>query len=209
LQVPLQDLRDELTFIHHALDEAESSRDKQRRRERLQEALLASSRALDRLIHDEDIIATLDIARETTAPYQDAIRQILDDSMLFGAFLNAERRLLVDLGVEGALVERLIAALRDARAADAEHPVALDAAAERLRALADELAEAREQFQEDESDSRRWNLVRRSFLVVGGALVVGANALVGAAAAPATGGLSVAGAAVSASLGAVMVDRGA
>ncbi len=205
----LIDARDALTTINRALDEAASTHDAERRRELLEQALIASGRALHELLNDEDLIGTLRVQGEVVEPYQGAVVEILQDPMLFNAFLAAERRLLADLGMDTSLVDRLILTMRELRDSASVEPPDLGTLQERVRQLANEMAQARERVHEEEEHASRWSIVRRGFLVVGGFVVVGGNALVGAAASPVTGGLSIAGAAVSASLGGVMIDRGA
>jgi hypothetical protein len=201
-------LRDDLVEINRALTEAECIRDRRKQAEFLERALRTSARAIEAMLDDSGLAANLSAAGEAAAPYERGIQQTWEDAMLFQAFLEAERRLFRDLGLDGSTADRLIAAMRSARA---ESEWLLPGSTELqpgLTTLATQLSEALEQLHQEDNRRATLGLVRRGFLVVGGAFVVGANALVGAAAAPVTGGLSIAGAAVSASAGGVMIDRG-
>jgi len=201
-------VRDDLMEINRLLVEAESTRERTKHAERLEQALRVSVRAVEGLRRESELAATLGVAWETASPYEDAIRQTWDDAMLFQAFLEAERRLFRDLGLDGSTTDRLIAAMRGTQAASGWQPPDLTEIDTSLRGLAQELTQAVERVREEDDHRGTLHIVRRGFLVVGGAFVVGANALVGAATAPVTGGLSIAGAAVSASAGGVMIDRG-
>jgi hypothetical protein len=203
--------RDDLVEVSHALDEVESARDPELRRQRLEQALVASRRILADFREDENLAANLRQARESTAPYADAISSTVTDAMLFGAFLQAERRLFTDLGLDAATVDRLTAMIRDAGPAlgDAELPA--DSIAGRLAELDGEIAAAVENVHNQlvtDADSDGHRTLRKVCFVVGGLFVCGANALVGASMAPVTGGLSIVGAALSTELGGVLLDRG-
>ena len=201
-------VRDDLAEINRALDEAAATRDSERRGEKLHQALLACGRALDGFLRNGDLAATLAQAGVAILPYKDAVGQTIESVMLFEAFLEAERRLFRDLGLDSSTTDRLLAAMRleaDMANHDGPDPETLEA---RLRELRSEVGDALEHVREEEEHEKRVGVIRRVFLVTGGAFVVGANALVGAGTAPITGGLSVAGAAVSASVGSVIIDRG-
>jgi hypothetical protein len=201
-------LRDDLGEINRALVDAEICRDRVKQAEQLERAIRTSARAIEGFLKESELAATLAAAGEAAAPYQDAIALTREDAMLFQAFLEAEGRLFRDLGLDGSTCDRLIAAMREMQAEPDWQFPSSTMVDHGLRALAQELSGALEQLERDEDHRATLSIVRRGFLVVGGAFVVGANALVGAATAPVTGGLSIAGAAVSASVGGVMVDRG-
>lgn len=201
-------LRDDLMEINRALVEAESTRDRAKRAELLEQALRASARAVEGLRKEFDLAARLAEAQDAAAPYEDAIGTTWEDAMLFQAFLEAERRLFRDLGLDTGTTDRLVAEIRNTHALSDWKTNAPKTVEENLTVLTSELSNAMERLRDEEEHRARIKLVRRGFLVVGGAFVVGANALVGAGTAPVTGGLSIAGAAVSASAGGVMIDRG-
>lgn len=201
-------VRDDLVELNRALTEAESTRDRAIRAELLQQALIVSTRAMEDLRRESDLAATLDVASGVAAPYERAIQQTWDDAMLFQAFLEAERRLFRDLGLDASTTDRLLAEMSGIHTEGGWGPPDLARLETRLEALEQQLSEALEQVRKADDHKKIFGLLRRSFLVVGGGFVVGANALVGAATAPVTGGLSVAGAAVSASVGGIMIDCG-
>jgi hypothetical protein len=215
-------VRDDLVEINRALDEAETTRNPELRRQRLEQALVASQRALDEFLRDEDLVATLRRAQEAITPYAEAASAVAMDALLFGAFIQAERRLLVDLGLDVSVVDRLTAEMRDIEPSSDGATFPLDDLNERLAGIRGEVRRLQERVHAEESNAEAESaasssetrnegrrVLRRVFLVVGGAFVVGANALVGAGATPVTGGLSIVGAAVSGQLGGAMIAKGA
>jgi len=194
--------------INRALVEAESTRDGTKRAERLEQALRVSARAVEGLRKEFDLAATLAAAKDAATPYRGAIEETWEDAMLFQAFLEAESRLFRDLGLDGSTTDRLVAEIRSTHALSDWKMPDSKTVDDGLMALTRDLSGAVEQLRKERDRQATLSVVRRSFLVVGGAFVVGANALVGAATAPVTGGLSIAGAAVSAGAGGVMIDRG-
>ncbi len=201
-------LRDDLAAINRALDEAESTRDEAKRAEYLERALLTSARAVDGFLGKSDLAETVAAAGEATAQHRDAIERTWEDAMLFQAFLEAESRLFGDLGLDRSSRDRLTATMRQMHAAaewQLPDPEGVNPGLEELR---EQLAAALEQHRGEEDRRSRLRIVRRGFLVVGGAFALGANALIGAPAAPVTGGLSIVGAGVSMGLGGAMLDRG-
>jgi hypothetical protein len=219
--VRLVTARDDLREINSVLDEVESTRDPERHRERLEQALRASRRALTEFIQDGDLAETLRQARRTTSAYTDDIDSVTRDAMLFGAFVTAERRLLSDLGLDASAIDRLIAEIRDIPSSgdSAALPVDPDRVDEGLLNLRNEVDQWLDRVHAQPTsgdidsaaprqvaESRR--VLRRVFLVVGGVVVVAANALIGAPASPVTGGLSVVGAAVSTNMGAGLIGAG-
>ncbi len=203
--VMLATLRDDLAAINRALDEAESTRDREKQTEYLERALRASARAVDGFLGRSDLAETVAAARDAVSQYEDAIGQTWDDVMLFQAFLEAERRLFEDLGLDGSTRDRLVGMMREMHSvADWQLPGS-EKVDTGLEALREELSAALEGLEREEDRRGTLRLVRRGFLVVGGAFVLGANALIGLPAAPVTGGLSVVGAGVSAGLGGAMM----
>ena len=215
-------VRDDLAEINRALDEVETTRNPELRRQRLEQALVTSQRALEEFLHDDDLAATLRQARESISPYGEAASAVVMDAMLFGAFVQAERRLLIDLGLDVSAVDRLTAAIRNIESLPEDANISFDGLNERLAELTAEVIRIREHvhveginpetglaFSAEDAHAEGRHILRRVFLVVGGSFVVGANALVGAGATPVTGGLSIVGAAVSGQVGAAMVAKGA
>ena len=209
-------VRNDLAGINQALDEVETTRDPEHRRQRMEQALVASRRVLGDFLRDDDLGTTLRQAREATAPYAEAVSAVVSDSLLFGAFLRAERRLFEDLGLDSSATDRLIAMMREtgpladgedwppARFGELLELLGRDVGVMLERVHVEEVGT--EVDAETHAQGRR--VLRRVFLVVGGAFVCGANALVGAGAAPVTGGLSIVGAAVSGTIGCGLVGNG-
>jgi hypothetical protein len=200
-------VRDDLAEINTALDEIETTGNPERRQQLLAQALVAARRALDEFSRDADLATTLEQARDSVLPYAAGASAVMTDAMLFGAFIQAERRLLGDLGLNTSAVDRLTAEIRDVgSSSDGAFKVIEDLQGE-LNRLQDDVTQMQELARSEEAHAQGRRVLRRVFLVVGGSFVVGANALVGAGATPITGGLSIVGAAVSATLGSEMVAK--
>lgn len=214
-------IRDDLVEINRALDEVESVRDPERRRQRLEQALLASHRVLEGFIRDEDLSTTLRQAQEAISAYGDAASGTVTDPMVFGAFIQAERRLFFDLGLDASVVDRLTTAIREIGPSWNGAALPVEGLQQHLQDLDHDVTQARERIHakptsaeaesatpagEGHVEGRR--VLRRVFLVVGGVFVCGANGIVGAAATPVTGGLSAFGAAASAGFGGAMIGAG-
>jgi hypothetical protein len=201
-------LRDDLTAINRALDEAECARDRERQAECRERAILASLRAIDSLRAKPGLAEVSAAGREATRELEEAIAQTREDALLFEAFLAAEDRLFRDLGLDESTRGRLMASMREVHASSDWHLPGSERIDDGLERLREQLTAAREGLEDEEAHKSKLRLVRRGFLVVGGGFVLGANALVGLPTAPVTGGLSLVGAGVSVGLGSVMVDRG-
>ena len=201
-------LRDELAAINRALDEAESTRDQERRAEYLERAIRASARAIDAMLEKSGLAEVVAAAKDVVSDYEDAIVQTWEDALLFRAFLKAESRLFGDLGLDDSTRERTMATIREIHASSDWFLPGSERIDEGLDQLREQLSASLNELRDDEDRKSKLRLVRRGFLVVGGSFVLGANALVGLPSAPVTGGLSIVGAGVSVGLGSVMIDRG-
>jgi len=201
-------LRDDLNEINGALVEAEICRDRAKQAEHLERAVRVSERAIEGFLRESELATTLAAAGTAAAPYRDAIERTWEDAMLFQAFLEAERRLFRDLGLDAGTCDRLIPAMLDLRAESGFQLPGSEGVDDGLRDLKQELSEALKGLQGEGESRALLRVVRRGFLVVGGSFVVGANALVGAGLTPVTGGLSIVGAATSGALGSGMVRGG-
>lgn len=216
---------DQLTLIANdlakVLDEWEllgrerSAAARRERRRLLQRAILLSLRGLE-LVGDEEMFGDPKRFQDTLLtrfggdPWEDAHR-VSPDPVALRLFLAAECRLLRDLGLSGAAIDRLYEALE----------AALDVvwqgggSAEDLWRVSEGVAEARSQLEqqlsrlsdEDHDDQVR-DRIHRLFELLGGALVVAGDVAVVGPTAPVTGGLSAGGAALSVAVGVEAVKAG-
>lgn len=200
-------VRDDLVELSAALDEIETTRNEGRLRRRYAEALAASRRSLREFMRNDDLANTMRQARDVMSPYAEDASSVVSDAMLFGAFIQAERRLLVDLGASNSAVDRLTAEMHDAGAKSAGEIAVIEDLQNKLSRLQSDVTEMQKRIKDQEENAQSHGLLRRIFLATGGSFIVGANALVGAGAAPVTGGLSIVGAAVSAGLGTAIVAK--
>jgi hypothetical protein len=204
----LQQVRDEMNQVNHVLDEFESVagrfKGKARRRELLQRALLASRRGVKVLKEEQ---WTKDLGVSDFDPYR-TLETMRQDQALLRAFVEAECRLLKDIGVDPTGVQRvrqnleLVLLTRDAPADAGRTTYELE---ELIRQLERDLADLHREGREDAMVQRLIGVLE----TLGGGLLVGGNTAAGAAGAPVTFGLSIAGAAVSVAAGTEMISRGA
>ena len=203
----LATIRDDLTGICSALDVVESTRDYVVRREHLKRALLACERAVAGVRGDEELADALNESAEAISTYREQVDRTVGEAMLFGSFLAAERRLLQDLGLDAALINRLLGVMQLGPRADA-NVRRLDDLEGRWSELSGQLTHAVAVVDEEQNHEKSIRVVRRSLLVVGGIFVVRLNLLIGGGRLAVTGGLSEAGAAVSEAFGLSMIDEG-
>ena len=204
----LQQVRDEMNQVNWVLDRFESDprrfRGKRERKELLQMAVRASIRGVKVLI-EEQWTRDLGVSDEDVYRSLEMMRQ---DQALLRAFVEAECRLLRDIGVSPEAVGRVRQSLENVLLGF-EGPPDLDQSMERLdglmQTLRDDLARLGKEAHDELVRDRLVGVIE----ALGGGLIVGGNTAAAAAAAPVTFGLSAAGAAVSVAAGTEMVSRGA
>ena len=210
----LQQVRDEMNQLNRVLDEFETTpggiRSRSRRRQLLQRAILASIRGVEVLVEQK---YTENFGVSDDDLYR-SIEDMRQDRALLRAFVQAECRLLRDLGLDKRAVERTRESLEDVLLT-LNQPidpygtgVGLERTTERLDALIQTLHQDLEMLGEEIRDEELRSRLVGVFEVLGGGLIVVANTAVGAGAAPVTFGLSTAGAAVSVAAGSGMIGDG-
>lgn len=203
----LATIRDDLTEVCTALDVVETTRDYATRQEHLKRALVASERAVTGVRDDEELLDSLNEAAAATSTYSEEVDRTVDDAMLFGSFLAAERRLFADLGFDVALMTRLLGVTQLRRRVDGNGRRVDDLEA-RLAELSQQLADAIAVVEAEQDHERSVGLVQRSLLVAGGFLMVRIHLTIGEGRLAVTGGLSPAGAAVGDAFGVSMMNAG-
>ncbi|HSO98612.1 MAG TPA: hypothetical protein VLP43_06650 [Solirubrobacteraceae bacterium] len=201
----LATIRDDLTELCRALDVVETTRDYATRQQQLKRALVASERAVAGVRDDEGLPDALNEASAATSMYTEEVERTVDDAMLFGSFLAAERRLFADLGFDVALMTRLLGFMQPGRLVDGNSR-RVDDLEDRLAAFSQQLADAIGVVEAEQDHERSIGLVRWALLVAGGVFMVRINLMIGAGGLAVTGGLSAAGAAVASSFGVSMID---
>jgi hypothetical protein len=138
---------------------------------------------------------------------REAMRQ---DRALVAAFVTAECRLLEDMGVHPSAVNKIRNDLELAVARILTDQTVSNREQSRyeLENLSDLLGRQLSRVQGDAEHREQIKKLRGVLLALGGGVVVISNALVGTGAAPVTGGLSVAGAALSGAVGEEMISAG-
>jgi hypothetical protein len=195
--------------VNEILDKCQVLGNRRNRRQWLNLAALASIRGL-RVLSEEPFVTNTagylnDLAQQynfNSAAMREDLRQ---STVRLRLFLEAECRLLGDLGLSDAAVGRVRLDLIGMIMSGPERP-------DNLPQVLSHVIAALEQDARGQGDDRDQILFRKLLGVVealGGALIVGVNAAVGAAGAPVTGGLSTVGAAVSGVFGTEMFSRGA
>lgn len=203
----LEQVRDEMNQVNWVLDQFESVpgrfRNRAKRKELLRRAVLASTRGVGALIEDR---AEGDPWRGDYDVYR-ALETMRQDRALLRAFVTAECRLLLDLGVDASAVEKMRSSLQDVLFTLEGEP---DPAAteERLRALLEVLEQDLQRLEEEIDDEEVRQRLIGVLEALGGGLIVGADTAVGIGAIPVTFGLSPVGAAVSVAAGTEMLSRG-
>jgi hypothetical protein len=203
----LAQARDEMNQVNWVLDQFESTprriRNRARRRELLQMAVLASSRGIQVLIEEQ---FTRDLGFSDDDIYR-SVETMRQDRALLSAFVVAECRLLRDLGVSAAAVEKAKTSLENVLLTLESKPDP-EVTVERLQALLGtlerDLSNLQDQTHDDELKQRLIGILE----TLGGGLIVGANAAIGIGTTPVTFGLSAVGAAISTAAGTEMVSRG-
>ncbi len=203
----LAQVRDEMNQVNWVLDQFESTpgriRGAARRRQLLQMAILASSRGIRALIEEW---FTRDLGFSDDDVYR-SVEAMREDRALLRAFVQAECRLLRDLGVSGAAVQKTRMSLESVLLTleGAANP---ESTAEQLNALLGTLEQDMSALKDEIRDEQLRRRLIGILETLGGGLIVGANAAVGAGAIPVTFGLSPIGAAISTAAGSQMLCRG-
>ncbi len=213
--IDIDQLRDDLNRINWLLDQAEASESSEAKYSRLQQAAKASLRILDALSGPPSVLAVLDPTQHLSAlhmQHKNNIDETAKSLALFGAFVQAESRLLSDLGLEPGLVIRIEHELLSTQTEIRDRgwpPTDWDGRLQILRTeISAEVESAFDEYLHQRQHERRVGRVKKVVLVGSGAMIIAANSLVASGTAAVTGGLSIAGAAVSASAGAIRMDRG-
>jgi hypothetical protein len=194
--------------VNRVLDEFESIhgrfRGQARKQQLLEMATRASMRGVEALIDEQWTKEPVFLRDDNAFLVAEAMRQ---DAALLSAFVAAECRLLRDMGVERAAVERVRRSLEEVLF-ELRPDGSAEAVAEGLEGLLETLRQDLDLL----GDAAHHDIVVQRLAGVletlGGGAIVTADALIGAGAAPATAGVSVAGAAVSGVAGAEMMSRG-
>jgi hypothetical protein len=203
----LSPVRDALNEVNRLLREYNSVRDtranRERRSELLHQATQASISGVEALLGDERFAGAV--------PERDDLEmthEIREDEALVRLFLNTERRLLQDLGVDPDAADLIVRALEEAlHALDGHRPESIRDSLEGLRdTLQSELQRVETQGANDETVRK----IRGAFMALGGGTIVFANGAV--AASGILGGplviLTAGGAALSIAGGQILMDRG-
>jgi hypothetical protein len=196
--------------VEVTLDELLVLGNKKNRRQYLELAVLASVRGL-RILADEPFVldpdAYLTELVERHGFNRESVRaELSEDTRRLRLFLEAECRLLRDLGVSERATARIRKDLGGLIQSSPEDVAGLSGL------LSDLVKTLEGEFERLEDESRHDAVIRKLvgvFEALGGALVVGVDAVAGAAATPVTGGLSLIGAGASGVLGTEAVSRGA
>ncbi|HVA70435.1 MAG TPA: hypothetical protein VNF08_03830 [Acidimicrobiales bacterium] len=206
----LEQVRSEMNQVNWVLDEFDSveirKNDKARKSELLHMAALASIRGIQALQDDVRTREPFTVEDKFSRDVREVMRQ---DDALVKQFARAECRLLEDLGVSPGSVNRIQTEL-DASLARILNDEALQPGAveEQLSQMIASLETAMSHI-EDESEHRRFiQKLKGAFVALAGGMVVTSNGLIGAGLAPVTGGISIAGAALSGAVGQDLVTRG-
>lgn len=188
---------------------------REERRRLLERAIALSLRGLALLSSDEMFrepaayMGRLD-EQFRRSPWE-AAREVHQDLTTLRLFLAAERRLLRDLGLSDAALDRLqgpLEAALDAVLGGRGSEADLRGLPEALEAARGQLAQELSRLSGEDRHDQVWDRIRRIFDVLGGALVVVGDVAVVAPTAPVTGGLSAAGAALSVAVGVQAVKTG-
>jgi hypothetical protein len=190
---------------------------KRDRRHLLERSVLLSVRGL-KLLAQEPFIYDPDEYYDTMRARLDenewAVREELrHDSTTLKLFLEAECRLLRDLGVSGNAVGRLRDAIEGAIQETSQDRESLEAQVrsrlqEQMGSLIQELTDELSRLYDDDRHEKLIARLAGVFEALGGALVVAGNAAVGAIGTPVTAGISLVGAAVSTAVGTEVISRG-
>jgi hypothetical protein len=191
------------------IDEFEVTGDKKARERLLQRGLRIAVRGTE-VLQEEPFVT--DPRRYLEERYEGLehnpwalMEELRHDSAALKLFLSAECRLLADIGLSPAAVARTRAALAEALTEGEMNPEGFrDVMTSLVQALTQDL----ERVADDSRHRQIWRRLCGVLEVLCGAAVIGADALVGAAAAPATAGVSIVGAAVSQAAGTEVVARG-
>ncbi len=194
--------------VNRVLDEFESIhgrfRGRDRKRQLLEMATQASIRGVKALIEEQWTREPVILRDDNAWLVAEAMRQ---DAALLRAFVESECRLLQDMGVKPEALRRVRRSL-ELVLVELNPQDAGEVVVERL----EQLLSALEQDLYILGDEAKHDLVIQRLTgaleAMGGGLIVTADALIGAGATPATGGISLAGAAVSGAAGTAMVERG-
>lgn len=195
----------DLHQIQESLDQPLSSAE---RTERIQQAARRADEVLARLFEDWGIDPDLEQARRFAREYRRAVADIVGDDYLLEVFFRAEEGLLELHGVSRSASRFLIIEARELRR---DVPEALDRnpfeSRDPIEALRGEVAQAaRKGEAQSQKGSPRW--LKRTLWIAGGCTMMGVNGLVGGGLTPVSGGVSLAGAAVSIGFGGAMVGKG-
>jgi hypothetical protein len=213
LALILQQVRDEMNQVNWVLDRVESdarrTRGRRERKELRQMAARASIRGVQVLVEEQ---WTRDLGASDEDVYR-SLETMRQDQALLRAFVQAECRLLGDLGVSPEAVERVRGGLESVlltlEGPVDQGPEGPEESVERLHELLETLRGDLASLEEEAHDE----LVRDRLIGVlealGGGLIVGGDTAAGTAAAPVTFGLSPVGAGVSVAAGTELISRGA
>jgi hypothetical protein len=199
----------ETNAIESRLDELLVLGNRKNRRQLMELAVLSSLRAI-RVLEEEPFVVDPDrylAELEERSDYNLAqVREELrEDTVRLRLFLEAECRLLLDLGVSQRAVDRI---RRDLAARALGDPEQVEDMRSALNELLATLDSELEHLDDDESHGRLLRRLVGVLEALGGALVVGADAAAGAAGAAASAGLTVAGAGISGAFGTETFTRG-
>lgn len=201
-------LRYALNRTHQLLDEAESAKREDERDAKVLEALRVSERALEGLFTDPSLPQTLSDAAELTNKYRAEMRAIVSDERLYRDFVGAETRVWRErFRLDKSAAERLGQELWTIREEILERRFDPSTVRDGLARLDSEIREEEENLRSQKVKGSRVQRGRRFLLGIAGIFTIGTNTIVGTAAAPSTGGLSLAGAAVSNAAGAIWLER--
>jgi hypothetical protein len=207
----LAQVRDEMNQVNWVLDEVDSIqgrfKSRSRKEELLHRATLASIRGIEALREDAWTREPPPPASAITREVRDILRQ---DDALVRQFVKAECRLLEDMGVDHKAVNRISSDLNASLGR-----ILLDATLQSQISVESQLdyliQNLRHELQVLRTKAEHRELIRKLegvLIALAGGMVVTSNALIGTATIPVTGGLSIAGAALSGAVGQDLVTRG-
>ena len=191
------------------IDEYEVTGNRGERKRLLERGLQTSIRGMEVLINEpfvQDPRRYVHDMEERFSSNSAAVAEELrHDAAALRVFLSAEVRLLSDLGLRPHTVTRTRSAIAEAITEGQRNPETL---AGRMAALVNELREELNRLEGDARHRSIWHRLSGVLMVLCGAIVIGGDTLVGGAGAPATGGLSAAGAALSIAAGTEVISQG-
>jgi hypothetical protein len=195
----------DLHSMQAAIEQAPSDAERARR---IREAASRADQVLLKLFEDWGIDPDLLAARRFAEKYRQAVADIVGDDFRLEVFFQAEQGLLELHGVSGSASRFLIMEARELRR---DVPAALErdpfGSRNSVEALRGEVAKVERQGDaRGQRGTPKW--LKRTLYIAGGCTMMGVNGLVGGGLTPVTGGVSLAGAAVSVGFGGALIGKG-